>query len=244
MKDLIVIMPVYNEEEAIGAVLEKWATALSALKIDFEIHAYNDGSKDGTAAILKTVSEKDSRIVAHNKPNSGHGPTILMGYRQSAQKARWLFQIDSDDEMGPENFEALWKVRENHDFLIGKRDGYVQPLPRKLISAISRMTVWACFGKSVWDVNAPYRLMRAMTFSPLYDAIPDDTFAPNLIISGWVGLCELRTFETPVPRQERQTGEVSIKKWKLFKAACRSFWQTFAFRVTGQAPALKLIRSE
>lgn len=240
MKDLIVVMPVYNEEGAIGAVLEKWHQALSSLEIDFEIHAYNDGSKDQTSSILSAMSAKFPRIVGHNKTNSGHGPTILQGYREASSKTRWVFQIDSDDEMGPESFNTLWSQRGKFDFLIGRRDGYIQPLPRKMISAISRLTVWTCFGKGVWDVNAPYRLMNAAAFSPLYDAIPDDTFAPNLIISGWAALRDLKIFQAPVPRQERQTGVVSIKKWKLLKAACRSFWQTFAFRAGGQTPALKL----
>jgi glycosyltransferase involved in cell wall biosynthesis len=244
MRDLIVVMPVYNEEGAIQAVVEKWIGALSSLEIDFEIRAYNDGSKDKTGLILKQMSEKNPQFVAYDKANSGHGPTILTGYRQAAKSAQWIFQMDSDDEMGPESFKALWDAREFHDFLIGRRDGYVQPLPRKIISAISRLTVWTCFGKGVWDVNAPYRLMRASLFAPLFDAIPEDTFAPNLIISGWAALSRLRIFEARVIRQERQTGMVSIKKWRLFKAACRSFWQTFAFRASGQSPVLKLLTTD
>ena len=35
------------------------------------------------------------------KTNSGHGPTILLGYRENSDCA-WVFQMDSDDEMGPE----------------------------------------------------------------------------------------------------------------------------------------------
>ena len=41
----------------------------------------------------------------------------------------------------------------------------------------------------------------------------------------------LRFFETRVPQHDRTTGEVSIRKWKLLKAAVRSFWQTIRFRV-------------
>lgn len=235
MKDLIVIMPVYNEEGAIGSVLDSWVAKLDSMQLDYEIHPYNDGSKDRTADILAACAAKHpGKIVAHNKPNSGHGPTILQGYRENAEKAEWLFQIDSDDEMTPDSFDQLWNKRENCDFLTGQRDGRKQALPRKIISAVSRLSVRIFYGKSVWDVNTPYRLMRSAVFKEIFEAIPANTFAPNVILSGMAARKKFRCFEMPVPQRDRQTGEVSIKKWKLFKAAVRSFTQTIRFSFTEQ----------
>lgn len=235
MKDLIVIMPVYNEEGAIGGVLDSWVAKLDSMQLDYEIHPYNDGSKDRTADILAAcVAKHPGKIVAHNKPNSGHGPTILQGYRENAEKAEWLFQIDSDDEMTPDSFDQLWNKRENCDFLTGQRDGRKQAIPRKIISAVSRLCVRIFYGKSVWDVNTPYRLMRSAAFKEIFEAIPADTFAPNVILSGMAARKKFRCFEMPVPQRDRQTGEVSIKKWKLFKAAVRSFTQTIRFSFTEQ----------
>ena len=235
MKDLIVVMPVYNEEGAIGSVLDSWVAKLDSMQLDYEIHPYNDGSKDRTADILAACAAKHpGKIVAHNKPNSGHGPTILQGYRENAEKAEWLFQIDSDDEMTPDSFDQLWNKRENCDFLTGQRDGRKQALPRKIISAVSRLSVRIFYGKSVWDVNTPYRLMRTAVFKEVFEAIPADTFAPNVILSGMAARKKFRCFEMPVPQRDRRTGEVSIKKWKLFKAAVRSFSQTIRFSFTEQ----------
>ena len=90
------------------------------------------------------------------------------------------------------------------------------------------------YGKSIWDVNTPYRLMRASVFTDIYSQIPEDTFAPNVIISGMAADQKLRCYETRVPQKDRQTGEVSIKKWKLLKAAMRSFMQTILFSVTNE----------
>ena len=230
-KDLIVVMPVYNEEGAIGPVLDKWVDKLDSMNLGaYEIHAYNDGSKDRTGEILEEYAGKYSgKVVAHNKANSGHGPTILQGYRENVDSADWMFQIDSDDEMSPELFGELWEQREDYDFLLGKRDGRKQALPRKIISFVSRLSVRLFYGKSVWDVNAPYRLMRCSAFKEIYEDIPANTFAPNVIISGMAAQRKLRCFEMPVPQRDRQTGEVSIKKWKLFKAAVKSFGQTISY---------------
>ena len=230
MLDLAVVIPVYNEEACIVSVLEKWTAALGRLGIDYRIDVYNDGSLDNSLAVMRAAEPNfGGRVAVHDKPNGGHGNTILTGYLADSDAAEWIFQIDSDDEMGPESFGALWEKRADYDFLVGRRDGRKQPLPRKVMSAVSRLTVRLFYGRSVWDVNTPYRLMRATVFAPIYRAIPLDTFAPNVIITGMAARRRLRCFEMAVPQRDRQTGEVSIKKWKLLKAAMKSFRQTIGF---------------
>ena len=228
---LAVVMPVYNEEEAIGPVLRKWAEALSRLEIDYTIFAYNDGSKDRSLEAIRSVAQEyPGKIIATDKPNSGHGPTILLGYRQAAAAGYdWVFQVDSDDEMEPESFSQLWDARENNDFLLGWRDGRTQTLPRKIISAVSRVSVYLLYGRGIRDVNTPYRLMRVSVFGDAYETIPSDTFAPNVILTGIAAQERFRVAQYAVPQRDRQTGEVSIKKWKLAKAALKSFWQTAAY---------------
>lgn len=227
---LAVILPVYNEEGAIADVLDKWMKVLGALCIDFHIHAYNDGSKDNSLKILNHIaSQSNGKLFVHDKRNSGHGPTILAGYRDNADTYEWLFQVDSDGEMGPESFASLWEQRNNYDFLLGFRQARYQPLPRKIISMFSRLCVRLFYGKGVWDVNSPYRLMRSSRFGDVFKRIPENTFAPNVILSGYVAKANVRYFEHPVVHGERQTGEVSIKKWKLLRAAMVSFFQTMAF---------------
>ena len=231
---LCVVMPVYNERDAIGPVLEKWHAALDGLGIDFEIRPYNDGSKDDTLAVMKAAAERlGPRISVRDKPNGGHGNTILTGYREAAADGfDWVFQIDSDDEMGPDGFSGLWERRNEYDFLVGIRDGRRQALPRKVVSLVSRLCVRIFYGKGVWDVNTPYRLMRVSAFRDFYAAIPLTTFAPNVILSGLAARHSLKMFEMPVPQHDRTTGEVSIKKWKLLKAAAKSFWQTISFALS------------
>lgn len=231
---LCVVMPVYNEEAAIGGVLEKWVAELDRLGIDYTIRPYNDGSKDGSLAVMREIAAKHSRVDVRDKPNGGHGNTILTGYREAAANGfDWVFQVDSDDEMGPEKFGELWAERRDKDFLVGIRDGRRQPLARKVISFVSRLCVRLFYGKGVWDVNTPYRLMRVSAFKGFYNAIPLTTFAPNVILSGLAARHNLRSHEIRVPQHDRMTGEVSIKKWKLFKAAVRSFLQTVGYAMRG-----------
>ena len=173
---LCVVMPVYNEQAAICGVLEKWASVLDSLGIDYLIRPYDDGSRDSSLRLMREFAEEhpQCRIDVRSKANGGHGHTILTGYRQAVEDGfDWVFQIDSDDEMGPEHFENLWRRRESFDFLVGRRAGRSQAPARKMVSFISRLTVRLLYGKSrVWDVNAPYRLMRVSALAPIFRSIP------------------------------------------------------------------------
>lgn len=230
MLDLAVVIPVYNEELVISGVLRNWSATLDSLGMKYVIAVYNDGSQDRTKEVLvESETALKGKILVINKENSGHGPTILQGYKEYATKSNWIFQVDSDNEMQPNEFVELWNNRGEYDFLLGYRDGRTQPLSRKIVSAVSRVTVRLFYGKTVWDVNSPYRLMKSSVFAPIVSQIPADTFAPNVIIAGWVGKKGLRYAQFRIPHTNRQTGEVSIKKWKLFKAAFRSFVQTVSF---------------
>ena len=77
--ELSVVIPVYNEEDIISMVIDNWIEKLNQLNINYEIHLYNDGSIDNSLERLLESEKKHSNVVVHDKPNGGHGPTILQG---------------------------------------------------------------------------------------------------------------------------------------------------------------------
>ncbi len=227
---LAVVIPVYNERDIISEVISDWDTTLRSLNIHYEIHTYDDGSTDDSLHVLNSMASQYDSLVVHTSINAGHGPTLLKGYTR-ALEFDWIFQIDSDGEMTSEFFEKLWHSRSSYDFLLGGRSQRTQPLSRKIISFISRSIVFTLYGRGIWDVNSPYRLMRVSAFQKFIQTIPAQTFAPNLILSGLSNLEKLRYLEIPIPHQNRQTGEVSIKKLSLLIAAFKSLVQTINFRL-------------
>lgn len=231
MTDLAIVIPVYNEEEIIKTVVEDWVTTLKPLGIKFILKLYNDGSTDSTKEVLSVLKGQYSEFVeVINKPNSGHGPTILKGYLES-EDAEWVFQVDSDNEMVAKHFIEFWKIRESYDFIIGKRVGRTSPLFRQLMSFVSFMIVRICYGGKVKDVNAPYRLMRNAVFSPGFKSIPTDTFAPNIIVSGLANKNNTRVKTYDVQFKERETGEVSLGSnvFKLMKISANSLLETISY---------------
>jgi glycosyltransferase involved in cell wall biosynthesis len=231
--DLAVVMPVYNEQDCIEDVVQSWLDTLARLGLQFKLLVLNDGSRDNTAQALESFADNPQVQIIHKK-NSGHGPTILQGYRQAVVLAPWVFQVDSDDEMKPDHFEALWEKRHDYDALFGMRAGREQNWGRKVISGVSRVTVQMLFSGGVKDVNVPYRLMRSDWLTQIVAQIPANTFAPNVIISGAMAKGGLRLYNHPVPHEGRRTGTASIVRWKLWRAAIRSFGQTLQCRPTIQ----------
>jgi len=231
MCKLSVIIPVYNEEGSIAQVINEWASTLNKEQIDYQLCAYNDGSKDQTENILNDLLKTHPHLKVFHKKNAGHGPTILQGYKENLN-SEWLFQVDSDNEIKAHNFIKLWEKKDQYDFLIGKRINRNGPLPRKIISYISYLSIRIFYGKGIEDINCPFRLMRTSFINEFIDCIPNDTFAPNVIISGMACLKKGRLFTYPVNFEFRKTGTVSIKKWKLLKAAIKSFFQTIKFRLS------------
>jgi len=234
--ELAIIIPVYNECACIAEVVLSWLKMLDTLNIQFQMLVLNDGSTDTTAQALASFGQ-DPRVQIVNKPNAGHGPTILMGYRSMLPSADWLFQCDSDGEIQPDEFPRLWNQRDQYDALFGYRENRIQSRGRALISAVSRAAVKVLCGSGVRDVNTPYRLMRAELLEKFLEQIPGDTFAPNIIIAGEISRRNQRILNTPVSYQPRRTGQVSIVRWKLWKAAAKSLMQTVSYFIKHRAVA-------
>jgi glycosyltransferase involved in cell wall biosynthesis len=223
---LAIVMPVYNEEGCIAQVLSEWRDMLAALSVDFRFFVLDDGSKDGTAAALKPFAA-DPRFRIITKPNSGHGPTILQGYREAVREAEWIFQCDSDDEMPPEAFNRLWSVRDQYDALFAVRLHRRQTWDRWLITRMSRLLTGMLFGRGVQDPNVPFRLFRREVLERFLPLLPDGTFAPNLILSGAAARAHLRLLNVPVPHENRKTGKPSLANVRLWKSAFHAFRQSW-----------------
>jgi glycosyltransferase involved in cell wall biosynthesis len=231
--ELSIVMPVYNEDAVIAEVVTTWIQELERLDIDYEFLVYDDGSEDETGRVLERLAWQQHGLMVTRKANSGHGPTILRGYREAI--GEWVFQVDSDGEISPEPFPSLWKRRDDYDLLIGRRQHRGWPLTRRLITATSRATLRTLFGDAVTDVNAPYRLIRRSSLVAILSMIPDDTLAPNVIISELAARSGLRVREVLVPHRGRRARTRSIVRWLLWKAAVHAVGQTVGVALRGRS---------
>ena len=209
LKDVAVVIPVFNEEKLIGECIDEWLNVLDSVNLNYEILIIDDGSSDATISIVERYGDNQN-IQAIIKQNEGHGPTILAGYKRAVGIAEWVFQADSDNEISPNQFSALWSRRQGQDAVIAWRQGRNQTTVRRLVTFFARVTTKVLFRCQLRDVNIPFRLFRSETLTILLEKIPSDTFAPNIALSGALSLMNFQVEECPVVFNERIVGESSL----------------------------------
>jgi len=124
MDKLYIIIPAYNEEANIEAVAREWHSIAVSAGEQSRLVIIDDGSKDNTYTKLQELQKDLLQLEVITKPNSGHGATVLYGYRYALENcANYIFQTDSDGQTLSSEFGEFWKNRKNFDFQIGYRKG-------------------------------------------------------------------------------------------------------------------------
>jgi len=210
---LAVVVPIYNEERNIEAVLVDWIHELTSLGIPFIFLAINDGSKDNTGAVLRDLETRyPGLLVAVEKKNEGHGRACRTGYSIAVERStEWTLQIDSDGQCDPKYFASFWSSREQVDLVYGMRKTRDDGFSRVLISASCRLATSLLCGIDLKDANVPYRLIRTSVLANVLAKIPEDFDMQNVALT--VALKRdpsLRWKYIPIHFRDRQGGTNSI----------------------------------
>jgi len=220
MDSLYIVIPAYNESETIRQVIDDWypiieqhnGRGISRLII------IDDGSKDNTYEIMLEYAKDRPLFTPLQKPNSGHGATVLYGYRYALEHgADYVFQTDSDGQTLPSEFAPFWDARESFDMVIGWRKGREDGLSRIFVTKVLKYVVYLCFGVFVTDANTPYRLMKAETLRRYIDIIPKDYNLSNVILSVIYARKKCAVKYMTITFRPRQGGVNSINMKRIFQ---------------------------
>lgn len=118
----IVIIPTYNEKENIAAIVR----AVFQLRQDYHVLVIDDGSPDGTAAIVRTLQQEfpGQLFLEERTGKLGLGTAYIHGFRWSLSKGyRFIFEMDADFSHNPNDLERLYEACRsgNADVAIGSR---------------------------------------------------------------------------------------------------------------------------
>lgn len=162
----IVIIPTYNEKENIENIIR----AVFALKEYFEILVIEDGSPDGTAAIVKTLQEefRDRLHMIERTGKLGLGTAYITGFKWSvAHGYDYIFEMDADFSHNPEDLPRLYEAcsRDGADLAIGSRycNGISVinwPIGRVIMSYYASVYVRTVLGMKVYDTTAGFKCYR------------------------------------------------------------------------------------
>jgi dolichol-phosphate mannosyltransferase len=226
--ELIAVMPVYNEEANIAAVITEWLQAFAHEQINARLLAVNDGSRDNTLSILgKLQSQYSDQLLVLDKPNSGHGRSCRAGYESALeQEAPWILQIDSDGQCDPAFFPLFWAKRNEADCIFGIRVTRDDGIVRKSVSKAASILTSIMTGRYLKDANVPYRLMKRAALETALLSVPQDFDIQNIALT--LALKRnpaLRWSYVPIRFRARQGGTNSINLPKIVQMGFRMLRQ-------------------
>lgn len=105
-----VVTPVYNVEPYLRQCLDSLCAQDQS---NIEFICVNDGSTDGSAAILHEYAQRDARIRVIDKPNSGYGATMNRGIAEA--RGEYVGIVESDDFAEPTMFRELYRAAKKRD---------------------------------------------------------------------------------------------------------------------------------
>ena len=218
---LYIVMPAYNEEANIEEVVREWHPVCERIAAEghcAKLLIANDGSKDLTGQKLAVLQAGYPYLVPLDKPNSGHGATVLYLYRKAIEDgADYVFQTDSDGQTRPDEFYEMWNNRNSYDFQIGTRGGRQDGLSRVIVTKTLRIVVWLMFHVWVKDANTPFRLMKADKLEPILRIIPADYNLANVAVSAIAVRWNYAIRWQPITFLPRQGGVNSINLRRIFR---------------------------
>lgn len=159
----LVIIPTYNEKENIEAIIK----AVFALPVAFHVLVIDDGSPDGTAAIVKKMiagGEQERLFILERSGKLGLGTAYITGFKWAIEhKYDYIFEMDADFSHNPNDLLKLYTSlsEEGADVAIGSR--YVTgvnvvnwPMGRVLMSYFASKYVRTVLGIDVHDTTAGF----------------------------------------------------------------------------------------
>ena len=163
-----------------------------------------------------------------DKPNSGHGGTVLFLYNYAIEHgANYVFQTDSDGQTLPEEFWQMWENREKYDFQIGTRGGRQDGASRVFVTKTLRFVVWMMFHCWVKDANTPFRLLKIEKLKPVLEIIPKNYNLANVAVSAIAVRWHYNIGWYPITFRPRQGGVNSINMKRIFKIGYKALGDFF-----------------
>ena len=217
--NLIVVIPVFNEEKIISKVIEQ--ILLGTKDIKKKIILINDGSKDKSLEEINKYKGNEDIIII-DKANEGHGPTLIKGYKEALKfNPKYIFQMDSDNQIEFSEFIKIYQLKDEYDLIIGKRFQRNDPYIRIIISKILTLVIAVFHQVWIIDSNSPFRLMSNKFLRENINK-SQNSVVPNIILSILAAKIK-KIILLNIIHSKRKTGKTSIVKLKLFNICIKSF---------------------
>jgi len=152
--------PCYNDEATIATMVNVALAAIDEVGAEGECVVINDGSPDGSAAVLADLAAVEPRLrVITHEVNRGYGGALLSGF--GAATREWVFYTDGDAQYDPAELVAFVRAATpDVDVVQGFKLGRSDNVARKVVGRVYHRFVKLAFGLKIRDTDCDFRLIR------------------------------------------------------------------------------------
>lgn len=216
MVNLSLIIPCYNEQETIPLFYEETIKVLSGLSIEYEMLFIDDGSKDKTLDVVKSIAGKDKCVKYFSfSRNFGKEAAMYAGFLHA--KGEYIAVLDADMQDPPSLLPQMLSILKNegYDSVATRRENRKgEPPIRSFFAKKFYKLINAISDADIVDGARDFRLMRYEMVDAIVSMNEYNRFSKGIF--GWIGF---KTYWLSYENVERVAGATKWDFWKLLKYA-------------------------
>ena len=197
---LTAVVPAYNEVESLPPLLAELRAALDATREHWELVLVDDGSTDGTEALLRAEAARDPRLViVRFEKNAGQSAALAAGLTRA--RGEVVVTLDADLQNDPADIPTLLAALADADVVSGVRAKRHDSWIRRVSSRVANATRRAVIGDAITDIGCSLKAYRreALVGLPMFVGV--HRFLPALC-----AFRGARVVEVPVHHRPRTRG--------------------------------------
>ncbi len=201
--EITIIVPLFDEEENLQPLHERLTKALRKIGQPYELLFIDDGSRDGSFAVLEKLHEADAEHVRVLRFRGNFGKSAALSAGFSEARGNIVFTMDADLQDDPEEIPAfLDKMNEGYDLVSGWKKIRHDPLAKTLPSKIFNWFTRKATGVELHDFNCGFKCYRREVIESLDVYGEMHRYLPALAAEH-----RFRVGEIPVKHHPRQAGK-------------------------------------
>jgi glycosyltransferase involved in cell wall biosynthesis len=215
MRELAIILPIYNQEAHVSIIYDNYAPVLDMLDLDYELIFVVNGSKDNSFTECEKIAKRSPQVQAYNIEGSGWGRAVKYGI-QKAQAKHIAYTNSARTNI--EDLATCIRYALVDDVTIIKANRIIrESFIRRLGSVIYNFENRYLFKTAVWDVNGtpkifPGELLKSIDIQSNGDLIDAELMAISR-------KRELPVVEIPIYATDRISGKSTTRfksAWKMY----------------------------
>jgi dolichol-phosphate mannosyltransferase len=234
----LVIVPTYNERENILKLID----AVLAQSPTIDVLVVDDGSPDGTGALVDERAASDGRVHAlHRERKLGLGTAYVAGFRWALERDyEFIFEMDADFSHDPQHLPQFLESIEGADLVLGSRyrDRKVTvvnwPIGRLMLSYFANVYARFVTGLSVFDATGGFKCFRRKVLQAIdLNDVRSNGYAFQIEMSFRAWKKGFRIVEIPIVFVDRTEGSSKMSK-KIVREAVWMVWRLRWWAITGR----------